>query len=228
MPSYARKNLLTNSLIYHAFNRSNGGTAVFHTDNDYCHFVALLKNYNLKFALKIYHWVIMPNHFHLLFEIEEPRNISKFIAGLTRAYTHYSQKIHNTLGFLWQGRFKLQPVQKERYLVTCGRYIERNPLRANIVSEAHVYAYSSAQFYCGGLPDGITTTDPTYQDFGRDACERQREYKEFLRNFDNAEEKLFENVETPIGDKEFVSKLIKEGGRYVPRRKGRLKRNLIA
>lgn len=221
MPSYARRHQLNNSLTYHAFSRSNSGNRIFSTEEDYQHFIELLIDYSSKFKIKMYHWVIMPNHYHLLFEIEVPEDISKLMAGLNRAYTHYYHKTYLTYGFLWQGRFKLQPVQKEKYLIACGRYIERNPIRAGIVQEAPDYPYSSAQFYCFGKLDNITSEDPVFIQFGIDTTQRQIAYKEFLRNFDNEEKKYFIDASNPCGDREFIKGLIKEHSRYMPRRMGR-------
>ncbi len=220
MPSYARRHQLTNSLIYHVFNRSNARSPIFNTENDYRHFKELLIDYSHHFKAKVYHWVIMSNHYHLLLEIDAPEYISKLMAGLNRAYTHYYHKNYFTSGFLWQGRFKLQPMQKERYLIACGRYIERNPVRAGIVLEPQDYFYSSVRFYCHGESDGVTTEDPEFIQFGREIIQRQAAYREFLRNFDTEEEESFANLDAPRGDKEFIKKLIKEHGRYVPRRKG--------
>jgi putative transposase len=221
MPSYPRKHQLTNSLVYHVFNRSNARVPIFNLEGDCYHFIKLLKDYSNRFNLKVYHWVIMSNHYHLLFEIEEPENISKLMAGLNRAYTHYYHKAYFTAGFLWQGRFKMQPVQKERYLIACGRYIERNPVRANIALEAQDYQYSSAGFYCFGKSDGLTVEDPMFMQFGLEKVKRQAAYAEFLRNFDTEEERSLANLDTPQGDKSFIQKLVKEYGRYMPRRRGR-------
>ena len=228
MPSCARKHQLTNSLIYHVFNRSNARVAIFTVKEDYLHFMRLLAQYSRKFNLKIYHWVIMSNHYHLLLELDEPEAISRVISGLARAYTHYYHRTYLTCGALWQGRFKLQPVQKERYLLACGRYIERNPVRANIVTQAHEYPYSSAGFYYFGKQDGITVEDPTFTEFGIDITQRQIAYRKFLSNFDSEEENSFSNLENPQGDKEFIKRLIREGSRYVPRRRGRPFKTIVS
>ncbi len=228
MPSYARRHQLSNSLVYHVFNRSNARVPIFNTQDDYRQFIKLLIDYSQKFNLKIYHWVIMSNHYHLLLEIDKPEKISKLMAGLARAYTHYYHKAYQSSGFLWQGRFKLQPVQKETYMIACGRYIERNPVRANIVPEAQDYSYSSAKFYCFGKTDGLTIEDPTFVQFAQETIQRQIAYKEFLRNFNNEEEASFVNLENPQGDKEFIRRLIKADGRYMPRKKGRPSKIIIA
>lgn len=228
MPAYARKHQLITSLIYHIYNRSHERISIFRSEDDFCHFMNLLKEYSAKFIMKIYNWVIMSNHFHLLLELAEPELVSKFMAGLAKAYSRYHHKTYSASGYLWQGRFKLQPVQKENYLIACGRYIERNPVRANMVNQAYEYPYSSARFYCLGEPDGITTEDPTFSGFGTELNCRRSAYIEFLCDFKEEEEKLFDNLEQPVGNKEFIRRLVKENGRFVPRRRGRPSKRIVA
>lgn len=203
MPSYARKHQLNRSLLYHVFSRSNARLTIFHEPSDFSHFIALLISYADTFGLRIYHWIIMSNHYHLLLEIPEPEQISRCMVGLARAYTHYYHKTYRTSGYLWQGRFKLQPIEKEMYLTACGRYIERNPVRAGIVTAAEIYPYSSALYYCLGKTDTLITESPNYKDFGRDKNERQEAYKKFLLDFNSEEESLFRNCEHPQGGEVF-------------------------
>lgn len=227
MPYYARKHQLQNSLIYHVYNRSNAKEKIFHSADDFRCFKEIICEYADKFKIKIYHWVIMPNHYHLLLEIAEPELISKYMAGINRAYTHHYHRNYETVGFLWQGRFKLQPVQKEKYLFACGRYIERNPVKALIVAQAEDYFYSSARFYCLGESDGITSANPEYAQFGINIGERQQAYKKFLQDFNQEDEIPFDNLEEPKGDKEFVRRLQKIHGRYLPKRRGRLTKRFV-
>ncbi len=132
MPSSARKHQLTNSLLYHVFNRGNARSEIFHHKNDYLHFIKILSRYSQEYTLRIYHWVLMPNHYHLLLELDEPKKLSSIMAGVARSYVHYHHKTYKSSGHLWQDRFKSQPVEKERYLLACGRYIERNPVKAGM------------------------------------------------------------------------------------------------
>jgi len=202
------------------YNRSNGKDFIFNAESDFNYFIQLLKDYTKQFSLKIYHWVIMSNHYHLLLEIEAPEDISSFMAGLNRSYTCYYHKTYATSGFLWQGRFKLQAIQKEGYLTSCGRYIERNPVKADIVLEACEYPYSSAAFYCLGRKDGLTVEDPLIGQFGLDIKQRQPQYREFLKDFNSEEERYFENLEQPVGNAKFLKRLILLNGRHMPRRRG--------
>lgn len=227
MPYSARKHQLQNALAYHAYNRSNARVEIFHCDKDYRYFIKLLIEYSREFNAKIYHWVIMPNHYHLLLELAEPAVISTFMAGINRKYACYHHRNYQTAGFLWQGRFKLQPVQKDQYLIACGRYIERNPVKAQIVEQAPDYPYSSAGYYCCGKMDNLTTQTPCFDNFGKDVVQQQAFYRDFLRDFDQDQETSFDNLERPLGNVEFVKRLIKESGRYFPRRRGRPKKAVI-
>ncbi len=228
MPTYARKHQLAASLIYHVYNRSHSRVPIFKRQQDYLYFIKLLESYVSRFGLKIYHWAIMPNHYHLLLELADPELISKIMAGLSKAYSCYHHKVYSIAGFLWQGRFKLQPVQKEKYLIACGRYIERNPVKAGIVTEAHEYPYSSAKFYTLGEIDGITVEDPAFSKLSADANTRRKMYLEFLRDFNERDEVKFDDLEKPLGDKIFIRQLLKANGRFMPKRRGRPRKRIVA
>jgi len=164
----------------------------------------------------------MPNHYHLLLEIPDPENLSTMMAGFARSYVHYYQKEYSVGGHIWQGRFKSQPVEKETYLLTCARYIERNPVKAKMVKTAEEYKYSSAKYYIFGKSDGITTEDPCFETFGLNISERRKNYAEFLTSFDEEELALFGEKQYPIGSPLFKTKLIYTQGRYMPRRRGNI------
>lgn len=227
MPSSARRHQLSQSLLYHIYNRGNARNQIFHDEEDYLYFINLICVYSKRYNFLTYHWVLMPNHYHLLLEIEEPERTSSMMSGLARSYVYHHHRKYKSSGHLWQGRFKSQPIQKELYLLACGRYIERNPVRSSMVSFAEDYPYSSARHYVLGIEDNTTTEDPLFATFGAEITIRRKEYKEFLETFDSEQESLFENLEYPRGSQGFLTKLIKEKGLYLPRRRGRARKELI-
>jgi hypothetical protein len=85
----------------------------------------------------------MNNHFHLLVKLRDPPEVSALMAGLLRAYVHHCHRRHGFLGHRWQGRFKSPAIQCRDYLLSCGRYIERNPLEAGAVAEPWDYPWST-------------------------------------------------------------------------------------
>lgn len=221
MPYSPRTHQLKQSFLYHIYNRGHNRETIFHDENDYLYFIQLLCEYSVKAALRIYHWVVMPNHYHLVLELDEPERISSVMAGIGRSYACYHHRKYKSAGYLWQGRFKSQPIQRELYLNACGRYIERNPVKTGIVEAAWDYLYSSARYYTSEHKDSLTKESPLFVDFGMTLEERYHNYREFLKSFDSEEEMLFDNIEFPRGSLEFINKLIKENGRFLPRRQGR-------
>lgn len=220
MSPYARYHQLSKSLLYHIFNRGHNKREIFHSPRDYLYFIKLLARYSKRFNFKVYHWVIMPNHYHFLLEADNPERLSSILAGIARAYTHFYQKLYNYVGYLWQGRFKSQPIEKESYLLACARYIERNPVKAGIVKSAWEYPFSSAQWYIEGKEDSLTSLDPLFHTFGKDMVIRIKSYKSYLDSL-NDDDKFFNNLEFPLGPKSFLKRLVLVKGRYLPRRRGR-------
>ena len=221
MPSTARRHQLQTSLLYHVINRGTARQDLFHEAADYEYFKTLLVTYAETRRLSIYHWVLMTNNYHLCLELEDSARLSRVMAGIQRAYVHYHHRKYESSGFLFQGRFKSQPIQKERYLLACGRYIEQNPVTAKLVSRAEAYPHSSAQFYVEGIADGLTSESPLYATFGGTSEERKLGYREFLQHILEDEQREFSDVSQPRGDARFVSRLVMRRGRLVARRRGR-------
>ena len=113
MPYYARKHQLEGNLLYHVLNRANARNKIFHDAADYDYLVAIILKYSKAKNMSIYHYCIMPNHYHLLLEIKEPELLSSAMAGINKSYSIYYHKRFKTSGYLWQGRFKSKPIQKD-------------------------------------------------------------------------------------------------------------------
>jgi len=164
----------------------------------------------------------MTNHIHLAISIEVPKMISKCIGGILQVYAQYHHKRWNSAGRLWQSRFASQAVQEERYLFECGRYIERNPMRAGIVRYPWDYKWSSCQYYVNGKKDDIITPDPAFDSFGNNKGDRIENYKAWLME---GEESVFNNMANSAGDKDFIKQLTQKEGRLIRRKRGRSKKS---
>jgi putative transposase len=103
-----------------------------------------------RFALRQYHDTLMDNHFHLLMQLPQARFLSRLMAGLLVSYWHHYRRRYGLVGHLFQGRFHSPAVQAEGYLLSCGRYIERNPVEARLVKRPWEYHWSSCRAYAFG------------------------------------------------------------------------------
>jgi putative transposase len=132
-------------LIYHIINRSTARVQIFYIEEDYDLFELVLEEAQEKFKMRILGYCIMPNHWHLILYPETDGEISKFMKWLSGTHTQRWHAFHRTVGsgHLYQGRYKSFIVEGNKYLTDLIRYVESNPLRANLVSKAEDWKWSS-------------------------------------------------------------------------------------
>jgi putative transposase len=171
--------LIVDHECYHVINRSNAGQLIFGSPPAYLEYQALLEKYVNKFDIRIYHYVLMPNHVHLLLEPTNG-NLPRFMQALTLAHTRRVHRRQKTYGHLWQGRYKSFHIDKDAYFLQCGKYIELNPVRAGIVTNPSDYPWSSYSAYAEGVLNPIVTKDQFYAELGKTLEERQRKYRELI------------------------------------------------
>jgi putative transposase len=205
---------------YHLMDRGHNREAVFLDDEDRRAFLGLVDRYRRRFGFRLYHYCLMSNHFHLLLQLDDPRQVSPLMAGLLRAYVHHCHQRHRFVGHRWQGRFKSPAVQRRDYLLSCGRYVERNPLAAGMVSLPWEYPWSSARAYALGEANPLLTESPEYLALAESPGRRQQLWREFLLGEDVREEEV-RRGDWAIGDADFRRRVRLEQGRPAPRRRGR-------
>jgi hypothetical protein len=81
----------------------------------------------------------MTNHVHLLVTHQQAGAVWRMMQGIARFYVAEFNRRHARTGTLWEGRYKSNLVDSERYVLACYRYIELNPLRATMVAHPADY-----------------------------------------------------------------------------------------
>lgn len=54
------------NIVYHAINRANGPMTIFDRDSDYEAFEKIIEEAKTKFPIRIYAYVVVPNHWHFI------------------------------------------------------------------------------------------------------------------------------------------------------------------
>lgn len=127
----------------HVILRGNNRTDIFAAEDDYHFFKECLHTAAQQHGCDIHAYVLMTNHVHLLLTPQQENSISKTMQSVGRRYVQYFNFRQNRSGTLWEGRYKATLIDSERYLLTCYRYIEMNPVRAGMVSQPGEYPWSS-------------------------------------------------------------------------------------
>jgi len=103
----------------------------------------------------------MSNHWHFVFWVEVEWDVSAFMHRLTTTHAKRWRRKTNTIGYghVYGDRFKASTIFNERYYFTCLRYVEQNPLAADLVHSAKDWRWSSLAERLGN-GRGILDPDP--------------------------------------------------------------------
>lgn len=216
MPRQAR--IYQKGLCYHLMNRGINSSNVFSDNVDFNYFFNVVQEYKEECNAQIYHWCWMDTHYHMIVEVAF-ENLRAFAGGVQQVYAQYHHKRHKTSGVFWQSRYKSKPVEIGDYLVKCGRYIERNPVRAMLVDQAWKYQWSSAQYYVKGANDRLT--DRNKYLYGTDLSANERKYYGDVLSATEVDEWMDEHSRVvAVGSEGYLQTLRARGGRF-RRRRGR-------
>src|SRR3989344_1043301 len=143
MPRASRVDI--GGLVYHVINRANARAQIFRTDKDYRLFESALEEAKDLTDMRILVYCLMPNHWHLVLYPRQDGDLQRFMTWLTMTHTRRWHVAHRTIGsgHLYQGRYKSFLVQTNEYFLQLCRYVERNPLRAKLVTKAEQWRWSS-------------------------------------------------------------------------------------
>ncbi len=128
--------------LYHVTSRGDRREDIFEDDQDRQMFLSILEQVVQQFNWLCHAWCLMDNHYHLLVQTPDG-NLSKGMRQLNGVYTQASNRRHQRVGHLFQGRFKAILVDSDAYLLELTRYVVLNPVRANMVKNPQDWIWSS-------------------------------------------------------------------------------------
>jgi len=200
MPRIAR--VIAEGYPHHIIQRGNNKQAVFFDDHDRRFYLELLKKYSQECQSKVHAYCLMNNHVHILVTPQRNDSIAKTMQKLSLRFTQHINKKFKRTGRLWECRFYSSLVDREEYLWSVCKYIERNPVRAKIVNNPTQYAWSSANKI--GKNDMFESIWDESQ---------KMEYSEYLNRPENEEQVCLIRKNThsgrPIGSAEFIERMSK-------------------
>lgn len=166
--------------LYHVANRGNNKKTLFHSSADFQKYLKLVATYLQKIPVKLHHYCLMPNHVHMLLWAKTHKELSLFMRNIQRIYNKAYSETHGYVGQLYQGRFRSFSIEHESYLLECGRYIERNPVRAGLVNHPQDWKYSSCAVYTHNKQSKIISYYDSYLNLSSDSATRRKRYQNFI------------------------------------------------
>lgn len=222
-----RSRLNQPGLPQHVIQRGNNRGACFFADDDYYCYLHWLRKAAEDHGVAVHAYVLMTNHVHLLATPAKPGALATMMQSLGRRYVRYVNATYKRSGTLWEGRYKAGAVDAEDYLLRVYRYIELNPVRANMVAHPRSYQWSSYAINGGGKASDWLKPHALYLALGSGPAERTAAYLALFQTEldpeDTARIRTAVNLGIGVGDARFrkeleaAEKAKKKGGR---KRKG--------
>lgn len=175
---------------HHVVQRGHNRQVVFAGAEDFQRYLSDLHELKDVFGVKLYAYCLMTNHVHLLLAPGDSiAALGQLMKALAARATRYRNRLEGRSGTLWESRYKSSVVQSDAYLLACCRYIELNPVRARMVTDAADYPWSSYLARVSGLPESCTLDhDPCFVALGNTEEARCRRYEDFVRQAIPADE----------------------------------------
>jgi putative transposase len=158
----------------HVVQRGNDRRVIFRSDDDRLRYLDYLVAAAEKHACAIHCYVLMGNHVHFLVTPGHEISLGKTMQSVGLRYAQFYNKKYERTGGLWEGRYHASLVDTDNYLKSCYRYIELNPVRAGMCSNAADYSWSSHRYHAFGEPDRLVTDHHGYLDLNPDDATARR------------------------------------------------------
>jgi len=100
-----------------------------------------------KFEVKIFAWVILDNHYHLLIKLKKGKNLSKFIGKLHRDSARLINILDGSPGRSIWWNYWDHCIRNEKDFWTHFNYIHHNPVKHSYVNEMKDWQFSSFNYY---------------------------------------------------------------------------------
>lgn len=222
MPRTAR--IIAIGYPHHITQRGNFCQDVFEDDQDKEKYLIWIQKYSGEYELSILTYCLMPNHVHFIAIPHKEDSLARTFNTVHMRYAQYANKKMQRNGHLWQGRF-FSCILDESHLVMAARYIERNPVRAKLVSRPWYWKWSGARVHINKekplikLHNLLNLIDMT--PFEWEKYIDSREDKSVIEAI-----KKHTLVGRPLGSNQFIEKLSNELNRKFPvLTRGRPKKN---
>ena len=139
-----RRDVPPNSIL-HVVNRGNDKRVIFPQPLDYAAFLVLLREARERFAVELFAYCLMPNHFHLVVRTSNLKALSAYMHFVQREHACDLRCVSRTKGHghVFQRRYWSQVIDGEGHLLNVMRYVEANPYRAGLIDLSGIWEWSS-------------------------------------------------------------------------------------
>ncbi len=205
---------------HHITQRGNRREPIFFEEGDQDIYRDLLAEQARRARVEVWAYCLMPNHVHLIAVPREEAGLARAIGEAHRRYTNFINARGRFSGHLFQSRFA-SVAMDEAHLIAAARYVSLNPVRAQLVSRAEDWPWSSVRAHLSRRDDELVTVGPLLTRVG--------DFADLLRP-NATDEGAFAAIRSsegsgrPLATADFVADLERRLGRPIARRAAGRKR----
>jgi len=182
MPRAAR--FVIPGYFYHITHRGNNKQTIFYSDEDRRKYLYWFEEAKQKYGMHVFSYCLMNNHVHFIAQVENELSFARTINTVHMRYAQYINQKYERVGHLWQGRY-YSCILDDAHLFAAVRYVERNPVRAEMVIKPWEWVWSSAREHIELEDKGIIFLDDIK------SCLSISSWREYIE-FDDKEDDLIE------------------------------------
>jgi putative transposase len=126
---------------FFATTRTAMGHRLFQSERNATVLIDLLRYQVAAKKFKLYDFVIMPDHVHVLLTVRDEMTIEKAMQLIKGGFSYRLKKEFGYLGEIWQKGFSEVRVNNHEDLLQFRKYIALNPVKAGLVDAPDNYPY---------------------------------------------------------------------------------------
>ena len=171
---------LGSNLCYHVRVQCNNRAFRFETSSDFEHYLDLLTDIKQRCGFLLHHYALMSTHVHLIVTTPGPILLDRIMQSLNRRYARNYHKRNNRSGHFWMHGYRCSVIDTDTYALACMRYLDRNAIRAKLVTDPSEWPWCTHQFYAFGTPNALLTVHEAYLGLASDPSTRCAIYRDFV------------------------------------------------
>lgn len=205
MPRMPR--VMVEGALYYITSRGERNQEIFKDKEDFLTYVELLKKYKKQHGFKLFSYMLLSSHLHLLMEIADGVTISQIMYDLNSSYIKYFNKKHERTGHLFTERYRCVLIEKDIWLLAVTAHMHLNPVRVKVAESWKDYSFGSAWAYMEGKDADLDLTEEVKEVKAQIKGEK---YENFIESLTKEEIKTLKgnfSKKLIVGSKEFKKKI---------------------
>jgi putative transposase len=146
-----KKREIIEGAAYHVTSRTNDKIPAFKDERSRKIMLFTLKNAKKKYGFRLHNFCIMPNHIHLLISPNKGTNLSRIMQWIKTHSAKRLNYINGSKNHLWGERFFSRRIRDLTDYLLVQNYIDRNPVKAGLVSNAPDWSACGAYYIANGI-----------------------------------------------------------------------------